>query len=68
MNEQIWLLTNEDKSFENGIKAIVVENCVDVMLAITMGRYYEIDVTMDNSCNEECQDMFKLLTTKRGDE
>lgn len=65
MDKQIWVLTNEEKTLEGDIKSIVVENCVDVMLAVTMGRYYEIDVSIDKSCNEECQDMFKLLTENK---
>lgn len=62
MDKQIWLLTDEVKDTQDDIKAFVVKNCVDVMLAVTMGRYYDIETIMDSSCNEECQDMFKLLT------
>ena len=63
MDNQIWLLTNKNNSIQNDVKTINVNNCVDVMVAVTMSRDYDVEVIIDESCNKECQDMFNLLTT-----
>lgn len=59
--ENEWLLIGESYKGKINANTRLVRDCVDVMVNFNMSVYYGIDIFMDNSCNEECQEMYKLL-------